>query len=168
MKELAGELRWIESKDKALERRILVEARRMEDAYYHHLKNRTPKREHQPPPTNQMSHKPEGDATTTHDTRELTYEVEAGPRQNMVHQATQKHKTMEQTVEDALDETKVKVLNHRLLHKRRRGQNPKYKAEVINQNLLKITNLGYIRNEGRMVEEWTIEEQENTKPSLVM
>ena len=33
MKELAGELRWIANKDQALEKRILVEARRIEDKY---------------------------------------------------------------------------------------------------------------------------------------
>ena len=162
MKELTGELRWIENKDKALERRILVEARRMEDVFYKHLKNKAPKREQQPPPTNQMSQRPDEATTTTIDTRELTYEVEAGPRQNMVHQASQKLNAMEQTVEDALDERKVGVLNLRLLHKRGRGQNPKYKAEVINYKHLKTSNLGYPIHKGGMVEEWTTEEQQNT------
>ena len=45
MRELAGELRWIASKDQALERLILVEARRMEDVYYNQLRNKAPRRE---------------------------------------------------------------------------------------------------------------------------
>ena len=44
MKELAGELRWIMHKDKALEIRLLVEARRMEDLYYNQMETKARRR----------------------------------------------------------------------------------------------------------------------------
>ena len=46
MKELAGELRWIMHKDKALELRMLVEARKMEDLYYNQKESKARRREY--------------------------------------------------------------------------------------------------------------------------
>ena len=45
LKELAGELRWIENKDQALEKRILVEARRIEDRYFSQRRTSEQRRE---------------------------------------------------------------------------------------------------------------------------
>ena len=71
-------------------------------------------------------------------------------------------------MEDAIEGRKVGVLNQRLLHKRRRGHNPKYKAEVIEFNHLKTSNLGYPKYKGGVVEEWTTEEQPHRLTNTTM
>jgi len=156
MKELAGELRWINNLDQALERRILVEVRRIEDRYFDQIKATERKR----------GKLEETTGCTKEDTVAHQDIVSLEELPNNTKEHTKVHQTKvileephnhneELMVEERASHSKVEDLTHRLLNKRRRRGHHKSKARIIDYCKLKVFNVGYMSHDKGVVEEWT-------------
>ena len=151
MKSMAGELRWLASRDQAQEKMILAEARRLEDKYYTKVQKK-------------LINEQEVKQIDKDETRELQFMVDQYlweeswgdcPMEELLMNVV-----MDQLVEEDRDGRKENddtetVEELRLLRKRRKRGKPKYRANFNNKIDLIPTSSGFKRHENDVVEEWT-------------